>query len=40
MSLPWRHIASDVLNDLIIAVLVAIAAVITSGLLDRVWEAV
>jgi hypothetical protein len=33
------HTASDVLHDLIIAFLVAIAAVATSGLLGRVWEA-
>jgi hypothetical protein len=39
MSLPWRHTADEVLHDLIIAFLVAIAAVITSGILDRVWEA-
>jgi hypothetical protein len=39
MSLPWRHTASAVLNDLIIAFLVATAAVIASGLLDRVWDA-
>jgi hypothetical protein len=39
MSVPWRHTASDVLNDLIIKILVAIAAVIASGLLDRVWGA-
>jgi hypothetical protein len=32
-------VSSDVLNDLIISILVAIAAVLTSGLLDRVWDA-
>jgi hypothetical protein len=32
-------IASDVLNDLITSVLVALAAVIASGLLDRIWDA-
>jgi hypothetical protein len=39
MSLPWRHAASAVLNDLIIAFLVAIAAVVATDLLDRVWDA-
>jgi hypothetical protein len=39
MRLPWCHAASDVLNDLIISILVAIAAVLASGLLDRVWDA-
>jgi hypothetical protein len=36
---PFRHLASDLLNDLVTAVLVALAAVIASGLLDRIWEA-
>jgi hypothetical protein len=36
---PFRHLASDALNDLVIAVLVALAAVIASGLLDRIWDA-
>jgi hypothetical protein len=30
--------ASDVMSDLVIAVLVALAAVIASGLLDRIWD--
>jgi hypothetical protein len=30
---------SGVMNDLVIAVLVALAAVIASGLLDRIWDA-
>jgi hypothetical protein len=34
-----RHVASDVLHDLITSILVAITAVIASGLLDRVWDA-
>jgi hypothetical protein len=34
-----RHVASDVLHDLITSILVAVAAVIASGLLDRVWDA-
>jgi hypothetical protein len=33
---PFRH---DVLIDLVTAVLVALAAVIASGLLDRIWDA-
>ena len=36
---PFRHLASDLLNDLVTAVLVALAAVIASGLLDRIWDA-
>ena len=40
---PWLStsyaIASDVLNDLITSVLVALAAVIASALLDRIWDA-
>jgi hypothetical protein len=36
---PSRHFASDAMNDLVIAVLVALAAVIASGLLDRIWDA-
>jgi hypothetical protein len=36
---PQRHIAGTVLHDLITAVLVALAAVIASGLLDRIWDA-
>jgi hypothetical protein len=36
---PSRHFASDEMNDLVIAVLVALAAVIASGLLDRIWDA-
>jgi hypothetical protein len=36
---PSGHFASDVMNDLVIAVLVALAAVIASGLLDRLWDA-
>jgi hypothetical protein len=39
MSLPWRHAASAVLNDLIIAFLVAIAAILATDLLDQIWEA-
>jgi hypothetical protein len=35
---PSRHFASDVMSDLVIAVLVALAAVIASGLLDRIWD--
>lgn len=34
-----RHVASDVLHDLITSILVAVAAVIASGLLERVWDA-
>ena len=36
---PFRHLASDVVNDLVTAFLVALAAVIASGLLDRIWDA-
>jgi hypothetical protein len=36
---PSRHFASDVMSDLVIAVHVALAAVIASGLLDREWDA-
>jgi hypothetical protein len=35
----FRHMANDVLSDLITAFLVAVAAVIASGLLTRVWDA-
>jgi hypothetical protein len=35
---PSRHFARDVMSDLVIAVLVALAAVIASGLLDRIWD--
>jgi hypothetical protein len=36
---PFRHLASEVLSDLVTAVLVALAAVIASRLLDRIWDA-
>lgn len=36
---PPRHVASDILNDLVVSILVAVTAVLASGLLDRVWEA-
>ena len=36
---PFRHLASEVLSDLVAAVLVALAAVIASRLLDRIWDA-
>jgi hypothetical protein len=36
---PFRHLAGDVVSDLVTAVLVALAAVIASGLLDRIWDA-
>jgi hypothetical protein len=36
---PFRHLTGDVVSDLVIAVLVALAAVIASGLLDRIWDA-
>jgi hypothetical protein len=36
---PFRHVASDVLHDLITAFLVAVAALTASGLLDRRWVA-
>lgn len=36
---PFRHLASEVLSDLVTAVLVALAAVIASCLLDRIWDA-
>lgn len=36
---PFRHVASDVLHDLITAFLVAVAALAASGLLDRIWDA-
>ena len=36
---PWRHVASDILNDLIASIVVAVTAVLASGLLDRMWEA-
>jgi hypothetical protein len=36
---PFRHLASEVLSDLVTAVLVALAAVIASGVLDRIWDA-
>jgi hypothetical protein len=39
LSMTNRHVASDVLHDLITSILVAITAVIASGLLDRVWDA-
>ena len=32
------HVADSMLHDLITAILVAIAAVIASGLLDRIWD--
>ena len=32
------HVADSILHDLITAILVAIAAVIASGLLDRIWD--
>ena len=39
----FRHrsadVASDVLHDLITALLVAVAALTASGLLDRIWNA-
>jgi hypothetical protein len=38
-SMNNRHVASDVLHDLITSILVAVAAVIASGLLERVWDA-
>ena len=37
--IPFRHVASDVLHDLITAFLVAVAAIIASGLLNRIWDA-
>jgi hypothetical protein len=36
---PFRHLASEVLSDLVTAVLVALAAVIATRLLDRIWDA-
>ncbi|MGZ3357547.1 MAG: hypothetical protein ACXVBO_22235 [Isosphaeraceae bacterium] len=36
---PFRHLDGDVVADLITSVLVALAAVIASGLLDRIWDA-
>jgi hypothetical protein len=36
---PFRHVASDVMHDLVTAVLVALAAIIASGPLDRIWDA-
>jgi len=36
---PFRHVASDVLHDLITAFLVAVAALTAPGLLDRIWDA-
>jgi hypothetical protein len=36
---PFRHGASEVVSDLITALLVAFAAVIASSLLDRIWDA-
>jgi hypothetical protein len=35
---PFRRLASDVVNDLVTAFPVALAAVIASGLLDRIWD--
>jgi len=35
----FRHLASEVLSDLVTAVLVALAAVIATRLLDRIWDA-
>ena len=32
------HVADSMLHDLITAILVATAAVIASGLLDRIWD--
>ena len=32
------YVADSMLHDLITAILVAIAAVIASGLLDRIWD--
>jgi hypothetical protein len=32
------HVADSILHDLITAILVAIAAVIASGLLDPIWD--
>jgi hypothetical protein len=34
------HLADSMLHDLITAILVAIAAVIASGLLDRIWDTI
>ena len=36
---PFRHVASDVLHDLLTAFLVAVGALTASGLLDRIWDA-
>ena len=36
---PFRHLASEVLSDLVTAVLVALAAVIATRLLNRIWDA-
>lgn len=35
---PSRHFARDVMRDVVIAVLVALVAVIASGLLNRIWD--
>ena len=36
---PSRHLARDTLDDLLISILVAVAAVVAAGLLDPVWDA-
>ena len=36
---PSRHLARDTLNDLIISIFLAVAIVMTAGLLDRLWHA-
>ena len=38
LSGPFRHLARDVLNDLVTAVLVSLSAVIASELLERIWD--
>jgi hypothetical protein len=35
---PFRHLARDVLNDLVTAVLVALSAVIASEPVERIWD--
>ena len=32
---PWRHMASDILNDLIVSILIALTAAIAFGIFDR-----
>ena len=36
---PSRHLASDILDDLLISIFVAAVTVMAAGLFDRMWDA-